>query len=285
MVLAVLGAALVLLAATVWLEALVVGLATGQGARASLTIVTRDAGALAIAQGVGLGVPVLLAARLRGVSLRSFLGASLRPCPWDRIAAAILAGACLQLPMAELAHHMAELLPTLARSAEQEAILRETMRVDSLYDAIAVPLAVVVLAPITEELLFRAFAQPELARRYGELASIVGVSVMFAAFHGDPTGLPSILVAGLALGALAARWQSVRITIAMHAGVNAIPIALTESLLPIRGFNDADPSSHVLWPIVLASLVGFGLSYAYALGPARTGSERSADLGTSGQPG
>ena len=264
-----LGVALVLLAATVWLEALVVGLATGQGARASLAIVTRDAGALAIAQGVGLGAPVLLAARLRGVSLRSFLGVSLRACPWDRIAAASLAGACLQLPMAELAHHMAELLPTLARTAEQEAALRETMRVDSLYDGIAVPLAVVVLAPITEELLFRAFAQPELARGYGTLAAIMAVSVAFAAFHGDPTGLPSILLAGLALGVLAARWRSVRITIAMHAGVNAIPIVLNESVLPIRGFNDTDPSSHVPWPVVLASVVGFGLAYGYALGPGR----------------
>lgn len=288
---ALLGAALVLLAATVWLEALVVALVTGQGSRAALTAVTRDAGALALAQGLGLGVPVLVAARLRGGSLRTFLGPALAPCPADRIAAAVLAGLALQLPMAELAHRVSELLPALARTPEEEAVLRETMRLDSLYDALMVPLAVIVLAPITEELLFRAFAQRELAARAGALPAVLGVSVLFAAFHGDPTSLPSIFLAGLCLGALAERWRSVRITIAMHAAVNTVPVVLTAEVLPIAGFNDEDPGSHVPALALLVSVAMFAASFGWAMRGtgASTGTGPGAgghgDIGRGGQPG
>jgi membrane protease YdiL (CAAX protease family) len=276
-VLVLLGSALVLLAVTVWLEAMVVALVAGVGAQEALARATHDPGMLAIAQTVGLGVPLLLAARLSDGGLRGFFARALSPCPWDRVLFAFLAGLALQLPMVEIAHVVAELAPALRHSAEDDAALRETMRIRDVYSAITVPLALVVSAPVTEELLFRAFAQHELAaqarsRGLGRILALGFVAVIFAIFHLDPVSTPSILVAGLALGAIADRWQSVRISIALHAGVNLVPVAVTEHVLPIPGFNDADPDVHVSPLVLAASAAVFVIAFALAWrGGARIG--------------
>lgn len=269
-VLALSGAALVLLAATVWLEALVLGLVRGQPASVAIGTVSHDPGALALAQLVGLGVPVLVAAWLVEGGPRAFVSRALAPVPWDRALAAFLAGLALQLPMVELSHLVTDLWPALRHAPEEEAALRETLRIHDLYSAIAVPMALVVLAPVTEELLFRAFAQRELALRLARVPGgrplvIALVALFFAVFHMDGASVLAILVAGLALGAIADRWQSVRISIALHAGVNLVPVALTASVVPIEGFNDTDPSTHVAPTLAVASAlvsaIAFGLAW------------------------
>jgi membrane protease YdiL (CAAX protease family) len=93
--------------------------------------------------------------------------------------------------MVEISHVVADLVPALARPADEEAALRETMRIHSIYSAIAVPLALVVLAPVTEELLFRAFAQRELVDRLGPGLGVGLVAVLFAVFHMDPASAPT----------------------------------------------------------------------------------------------
>lgn len=273
MVLGVLASGLVLLGLTVVLEAVIVAALRGLSSRESLEIVTHDPGGLAVAQLVGLGVPVLLAASLSEGGRRAFFARALTACPWDRVLAAFVAGLALQLVMVELTHLVTDLVPALRHSPEQEAALRETLRIRDLYSAVMVPLAVVISAPVTEELLFRAFAQRELAGRFGRVPAIGAVAVLFAVFHMDGASVPAILLAGLALGAIADRWQTVRISIALHAGVNLVPVLVTEAVLPIRGFNDTDPSSHIA-PLVLATSTGvfviaFALAWQRGDGPAR----------------
>ncbi|MBN8612917.1 MAG: CPBP family intramembrane metalloprotease [Deltaproteobacteria bacterium] len=271
-VLGVLASGLVLLGLTVVLEGVVVAAVRGLSSNEALDLVTHDPGGLALAQLVGLGVPVLLAAYLSEGGPRGFVSRAFAPCPLDRVLAAFVAGLALQLVMVELSHLVTDALPALRHSPDQEAALRETLRIHDVYSAITVPLALVVSAPLTEELLFRAFAQRELALRTTRGASIGVVAVLFALFHMDGASVPSILLAGLALGAIADRWRSVRISIALHAGVNLVPIAITEEILPIRGFNDTDPSSH-LAPLVLVtslavSVIAFVLAWQ---GPAPRG--------------
>lgn len=268
-VLTLLGSALVLLAVTVWLEAMIVALVGGVTSHEALRHATHDPGMLAIAQTVGLGVPLLLAARLSEGGGRAFFARALAPCPWDRVLWAFVAGLALQLPMVEIAHVVADLAPALRHSAEEDAALRETVRIRDLYTAITVPLALVVSAPVTEELLFRAFAQHELAgqarsRRLGRVLALGFVAVLFAAFHLDAASTPSILVAGIALGAIADRWQSVRISIALHAGVNLVPVAVTEHVLLVPGFNDTDPDVHVSPLALVVSAAVFAAAFALA---------------------
>lgn len=274
LVLVIVASGLVLLGLTVFAEALVVAAMRGVSSNAALAIVTHDPGFLAMAQIIGLGSPVLLAAFLAEGGPGAFFARALAPCPWDRVLAAFVAGLALQLVMVELGHTITDTFPALRHTPEEEAALRETLRIHDLYSAITVPLALVIAAPVTEELLFRGFAQHELGRLVRrEGAShrfvLVFVALLFAAFHMDPGSALPILVAGLALGVIADRWQSVRISIALHAGVNLVPIAITEDALPIRGFNDTDPSAHVA-PLVLVTSLGVSV-IAFALawhGPA-----------------
>lgn len=268
-VFALLGSALALLGVTVWGEAMVIALVRGVGAQEALARATHDPGLLASAQLVGLGVPVLLASRLSEGGARAFFSRALAPCPWDRVLLAFVAGLALQLPMVEVAHVVADAMPALAHSAEDDAALRETLRIRDVYSAVTVPLALVVSAPVTEELLFRAFAQYELARqarsaRLGRVLAIGSVAVLFAVFHMDPVSTPSILLAGLALGAIADRWQSTRISMALHAGVNLVPVAVTDQVVLIPGFNDADPSAHVSPSVLAASASVFAVAYVLA---------------------
>jgi len=268
-VLVVLASGLVLLGLTVVAEALVVAAIRGMRSDDAFAIVTHDPGFLAIAQIVGLGTPVVLASFLVEGGPRAFFVRAFAPCPRDRVLAAFVAGVALQLVMVELGHTITDLVPSFRHSPEEEAALRETLRIHDAYSAITVPLALVIAAPVTEELLFRAFAQRELTqlvRRDGSAHRLVlvFVALLFAAFHMDPGSALPILVAGLALGVIADRWQSVRISIALHAGVNLVPIAVTEDVLPIRGFNDTDPSSHVAPLVLVTSLAVSVIAFALA---------------------
>lgn len=265
-----LGASLALLAVSVWLEALVVALVTGRPWAEALGLTARDPGALTLAQLFSLGLPLAVGASMIDGGARGLLERALRPAPPSALLLACVAGVALQLPMVELAHVVADVSPALARSPEQEAALRETLGIHDLYSALTVPLAVVVLAPLTEELLFRAFAQGELMRVVGRRAElrplvVAVVAALFSAFHLEPSSLLSIFLAGLALGALTERAGSVLPAILMHAGVNAVPVALSHELVPIRGFNDADPTAHVEGWLVLASLLVFALALALTL--------------------
>ncbi len=264
LVLAVLGLAIAALFAALQAEQLAYALVLGVGAHAAQEAVSRDPGALALAQLAGLALPIVLATRLSGETLRAFLARALAPCPWDRVLAALVAGIALQLPLVELTHWLADAFPSLAHTAEQEARLREAMRIDSLYAAICVPLAVVVLAPLTEELLFRALAQRDLAERWSAAVAIPAVALLFAAFHLDVLGAPFIFLAGLALGVLAERWRSARISIAMHAGVNAVPALLSADVLPIAGLN-TDDDAHVAPLLVVGSGVVFIIAFGLAV--------------------
>ncbi len=269
-VLGTLGAALVLVGASFWAEALLLAALTGERATVALGRVSRDPGALALAELIGLGAPLVFAARVSEGGVRAFFARWLAPSRHDRVVFAFVAGLALQVPMVGLSQLVTARFPSLARSAAEEAALRETLRIDGPYAAVLVPLAVVVLAPALEELLFRAYAQGELLRRAGasrpaRIGVVAAVAGLFALFHLDPASAPSIFLAGLALGALVERFDEVRVSIAFHVGANLLPVALSPEVLAIRGFNDEAHGARVEPWLVAASLAVFALAYALAL--------------------
>jgi membrane protease YdiL (CAAX protease family) len=266
LILVVLALALVGLVAALEVQVVLRAVLASEPIAVAQQAVVRQPAALALAQLVGLGAPLLFALRLRGEPVRAFVVRALAPCPWDRVAVACVAGLALQLPLVEITHRVSVLLPGLARSPDEEARLAELMRIDSVADAIFVPLAVVVLAPLTEELLFRGLAQPDLATRMGRVSSVALVATLFSVFHLDPVSAPAIAVAGVGLGLLADRWQSVRPGLAMHAGVNALPVLLPEELVAVPGFNTAHGGA--LDPGLLAASGAVGLvALALAMRP------------------
>ena len=84
-----------------------------------------------------------------------------------------------------------------------------------------VMVAAVVIAPITEEFLFRGYFYPVLKRIAGPLPAALGVSLLFGAIHNNAVGFPGLTVLALAL-TLAYEWSgSIVVSILMHAWFNA----------------------------------------------------------------
>ncbi len=84
--------------------------------------------------------------------------------------------------------------------------------------------AVAVLAPVTEELLYRGLGY-SLLERFGAVASIGLTGLVFATAHGLVAGLPILWFFGCALAWLRARTGSIYPGIAVHALFNGIALA------------------------------------------------------------
>lgn len=85
-----------------------------------------------------------------------------------------------------------------------------------------------VMAPITEELLFRGIVQGELRKAMPETAAIIIQAILFAAYHIQPVQASYALIPGILLGVAYAWSRSIWVPIAMHMLFNALG-----SLLPI----------------------------------------------------
>lgn len=87
-------------------------------------------------------------------------------------------------------------------------------------------------AAVIEELIFRAFVQTALLRMMGSAwLAVIITSIVFALVHrvGGAVpwhAIPALFVLGLAIGVAYERFKGLGVPIAMHAGFNAINIAL-----------------------------------------------------------
>jgi len=78
-------------------------------------------------------------------------------------------------------------------------------------------LTVAGLAPFFEELLFRGFLLPVLARRQPMATALVGSALVFGAIHLQPAGLPILGTLGMVLGLAMRHTSSLRTPILVHA--------------------------------------------------------------------
>lgn len=158
-----------------------------------------------------------------------------------------VAGLSLQIPLAELANWLQLVAPF---SIQEQLQMQRLLAVDNLPQALGLLFALVVVAPFTEELLFRGVLLPRLAERYGDRAALLLSSALFGIVHVHPVAVGVATIAGVLLGALALAKRRLWICIALHAGVNALPILLPEQLVSIRGFNTVSEGVYHL-PIAL----------------------------------
>ncbi len=176
----------------------------------------------------------------------------LRPVPVRMLALAIVGGAAMQLPLAEVANVVQERFPV---PMEFQLVHRQLVTPDGWVHGVGAVLAFAVVAPVAEELLFRGLLLPGLTPRYGRPAAIVATAALFGAVHFSP-GLLAVaapaLVAGLVLGALAARTGSVLPAIAAHAGNNALVLLLPERLVRVEGLNTLSEQVYHLDPWLLS---------------------------------
>lgn len=92
-------------------------------------------------------------------------------------------------------------------------------------------LLAVVIAPLFEEILFRGILLPVLARRFGVLAAVAAVSVLFALIHGHAPSLVTLFLFSVVLCAGYLFTRSLTTSIVMHALFNAVTVTI---LLSVR---------------------------------------------------
>ena len=99
-------------------------------------------------------------------------------------------------------------------------------RAIAMLDPWLVILAVVILAPVAEEIFFRGVVFNALRREAGRRWAFIGSAALFAVIHISLVALLPIFVLGLALAWVYERTDNLLAPIAMHAVVNGISVAL-----------------------------------------------------------
>lgn len=93
-------------------------------------------------------------------------------------------------------------------------------------DPTVILVAFVVVAPVAEELFFRGVVYNAWERERGPRVALLGSAALFAAIHGSLFSLVPIFALGVALALVYRSTRSLPATMAMHAGFNAISVAL-----------------------------------------------------------
>jgi membrane protease YdiL (CAAX protease family) len=191
-----------------------------------------------------------------GVGVIAFFGSDipmrraleLTPVPVAVAVLAITGGFALRFPLCELSQLLRELHPVLGIDEESAAA---AAHIDSLRDAIAVPLALVALPAVGEELFFRGLLLPGLRERYGSTIALASSTLLSGAFAFAPAAIVQACAAGAIFGVVRLRTRSVLPCIAMHGAFNAVPVMLPADIVHIDGFHTS--SEHIPLPLVLGS--------------------------------
>ena len=151
--------------------------------------------------------------------------AGLRLAPRGRVGRGILIGLGLAIP-AWIGTTLLAFLVTLVLQAvgidQKPGIVEEAVR---QVDPTVLIVALLVVAPIAEELFFRGVVFNAWERERGPRAALYGSAALFAAIH-DAFSVVPIFVLGIFLGRVYRATRSLPTTMALHAGFNAISLTL-----------------------------------------------------------
>jgi membrane protease YdiL (CAAX protease family) len=179
-----------------------------------------------------------------------------RPMVGGLVALCFVAGVFMQMPLAEVGNLGQELWPA---SFDELAYRHGFVNPTTWWGGISALVALVLVAPVTEELLFRGWLLPDLQDEYGRTAALAWSSMLFGLVHlgGGISAVIYATLAGAVLGAIALRTGSTLASIATHAGVNAVPLLVPVRLIRIEGFNTLSQKvDHISPWLVLASIAG-----------------------------
>lgn len=153
--------------------------------------------------------------------------AGLRLFPATHLWRSMAIGLALAIPgwvaVTVLANLSAAVLQALG--VHQEAAIVDTVMQRG--DPTVIVLAVVIVAPIAEELFFRGVVYNAWEREYGTRVAIFGSAALFALIHASLFLLVPIFILGVALALVYRSTRSLPATILLHAGFNAITVTIT----------------------------------------------------------
>ena len=208
----------------------------------------------ALVQAASVGVIFIVAFPHRGREGGLLESVHVRPLIGGIVALSFIAGAFMQLPLAEVGNLVQEVWPT---SFDELARRHRLINPKTWWAGVSTLLALVLVAPVTEELLFRGWLLQDLKEQYGKTRALFWSSALFGLVHIEAAGILYAALGGLVLGAVALRTKSTLASIAMHAGVNALPLLLPTRLVRIEGFNTLSHRvEHISWWLLLLSVLG-----------------------------
>lgn len=105
----------------------------------------------------------------------------------------------------------------------RQQLVRALAEDDSLRESLLVVLAIVAIAPVLEELLFRGILQGALRASVGPVAAVLGSSLVFAVSH-DLQSSPLVFVLAVALGTAYETTRSLVPSIVAHAAFNGLQL-------------------------------------------------------------
>ncbi len=112
---------------------------------------------------------------------------------------------------------------------EVQAMLNQLLKAipDTLPNNALLFVAIAVIAPVLEEVLFRGLLQNSLASRMPAWAAILISAAVFGVAHLDINAFPPLMVMGFAFGYLYHKTGSLRVNITMHMANNAAAVLLS----------------------------------------------------------
>jgi membrane protease YdiL (CAAX protease family) len=191
---------------------------------------------LTLIQLLSMGTVVMAGLKLTEPDAPLLSALRLRPLRMRSLALCLAAGACLQFPLAELGnllHQHVFGMPPLEEQLARQALIEAHGPVQGAL----VVTCLVALVPFAEEALFRGLFLFGLSERYGRGFGLLLSAGLFGVIHFGAVPAVYAAVAGLFLGMLALSTESTWSSVALHAAVNATPVLLPESLVPVHGFN------------------------------------------------
>ncbi len=206
------------------------------------------AGTTAAGNLVGLGLMTWAGLRISGVPATQAL--ALRPFPARLLFSLVLLALSGSVLAAEIGNWTEEILP-IPESLRQTFL--QVLRARDWAGFLRRALLLSLLAPITEELLFRGIFQNGLIRNYGPAKGILIASVCFGIFHLIPWQALGAALVGLLLGLVVYRTGSIFAGMALHAIWNLLPLLLL-SALPDASLAGYDPATHTVTHIPLPPL-------------------------------
>jgi membrane protease YdiL (CAAX protease family) len=220
-----------------------------------------------IAVVLGLGVAASPSSGIQVLSVR-------RP-PWKVFPAVALSTVGLTLLSAELDTYLEELIPPPAWVVE---VFRRVLEYHTPLEFLGVFFFLVVIAPLTEELLFRGLFLHRLSEAYGSRVAVGGSALCFGIFHILPWQAVGAALVGIYLGWLVVRTRSVFVPMFAHAVFNLVPVVATglashNAILRQLAAEEAAAESHLpaLWLLTSTLVLGGGVLWIRRMSQATAG--------------
>jgi len=201
---------------------------------------------------VAIGVPIVLGLRLNRLSFRSAF-AFPRPTAFQVASVALtVLGACVLLSEADNVFRSFLRPPQWLQKAMKDLFFTEGKVLSQIF-------LLVIVAPVTEELLFRGLILRGLLSRYRPAVAALLTSLLFAALHVNPWQFLSAFFLGIVLAWFYLRTGSVLVCVIGHAIANALMLLCSLVSWNIPGLTGTPDYSVTVFQPVWVDISGLVL--------------------------